>query len=178
MFVTKMTKKLILGILILLIVSVIAFMQLSTSSNRIEITDKSVGISIGKIAPDFELTDINGNSVKLSDHRGKGILLNFWATWCPPCREEMPEFQKIEEAGEIVILGVNLQEKPETIRAFAESLEITFPLLLDPDSTVKDTFNVFTQPVSYFIDGDGKIVDKKFGPLTEQEIEEKTSKIK
>jgi len=141
--------------------------------------DKNVGISIGKTAPDFQLQSLEGKSVKLSDFRGKNIVLNFWASWCPPCREEMPEFQRIytENSDSLVVIGVNLQESRESAEAFIKKLGITFPILLDPNAQVKDRYNVFTQPVTYFIDANGKIVDKKFGPLTTEEINEKIAKM-
>lgn len=138
--------------------------------------DKNVGIGIGKTAPDFELKDLSGKSVRLSDFRGKSVILNFWASWCPPCREEMPEFQRIynENKDKLAVIGVNLQESKENSEAFVKKLGITFPILLDPNAEVKDIYNVFTQPVTYFIDANGKIADKKFGPLTSEEIIEKT----
>ena len=141
--------------------------------------DKDVGISIGRTAPDFELKDLSGKNVKLSDFRGKNVILNFWASWCPPCRGEMPEFQRIytENAENLVVIGVNLQESKENAEAFVKKLGITFPVLLDPNAQVKDMYNVFTQPVTYFIDSNGKIVDKKFGPLTTEEISEKIAKM-
>ncbi|MBS3114085.1 DUF3179 domain-containing protein [Candidatus Woesearchaeota archaeon] len=141
--------------------------------------DKNVGISIGKTAPNFELGTLDGKKAKLSDYSGKKVILNFWASWCPPCREEMPEFQKISENNpEIVVLGVNLQESKEAIEAFTNKLGIKFPILLDPNGQVKEMYNVFTQPVTYFIDENGKIVDKKFGALTVEEIYEKVGNIK
>jgi peroxiredoxin len=141
--------------------------------------DKNIGISIGKTAPDFELQSLEGESVKLSDFSGKNVVLNFWASWCPPCREEMPEFQVIyaENQEKLVFIGVNLQESRENAESFVEKLGITFPILLDPDAQVKEMYNVFTQPVTYFIDSNGKIVDKKFGPLTSEEINEKIAKM-
>ncbi len=141
--------------------------------------DQNVGISIGKNAPDFELQDLSGKYIQLSDFRGKNVVLNFWASWCPPCREEMPEFQRIysENQDTIVVIGVNLQESQVNAESFVHKLGITFPILLDPNAHVKDMYNVFTQPVTYFIDANGKIVDKKFGPLTAEEINEKIAKM-
>ena len=125
------------------------------------------------------MQDLSEKSVKLSDFRGKNVVLNFWASWCPPCREEMPEFQRIynENQGKLVVVGVNLQESKENAESFVKKLGITFPILLDPNAQVKDMYNVFTQPVTYFIYSNGKIIDKKFGPLTTEEINEKISKM-
>ncbi len=168
-----------IGIITIIIV-VIAFIELSKPKDNLIASDnKSTGITIGKTAPDFELETVEGKKAKLSDYRGKKVILNFWASWCPPCKEEMPEFQRIyrENKDKLVVVGVNLQESRENVEAFIEKIGITFPILFDPNSLVKDMYNVFTQPVTYFIDESGKIVDKKFGPLTSEEINEKIAKM-
>lgn len=166
--------------IIAIVIASIAVIELrKPRQSPISNTDKNVGISIGKTAPNFELQDLSGKNVKLSDFRGKNVVLNFWASWCSPCREEMPEFQRIysENQGELVVVGVNLQESKENAESFVKKLGITFPILLDPNAQVKDMYNVFTQPVTYFIESDGKIVEKKFGPLTSEEINEKIKKM-
>jgi len=170
----------ILIVIVAIIVVSIGLIELrKPRQSQIPNDDKNVGISIGKTAPDFELRDLSGKNTKLSDFRGKNIILNFWASWCPPCREEMPEFQRIyaENPESLVVIGVNLQESKENAEAFVKKLGITFPILLDPNAQVRDLYNVFTQPVTYFIDANGKIVDKKFGPLTTEEINEKLAKM-
>jgi peroxiredoxin len=173
-----MKKNISLIVILTVIVVIISIVQFSQPKQaKIEFDDENVGISIGNKAPDFELQELMGDNIKLSDHYGNAVILNFWASWCPPCREEMPEFQKIHDRENIVVLGVNLQEDRENIQSFKDKLGLTFPLLLDPHAKVKNTFNVFTQPVTYFIDKNGVIIDKKFGPLTSEEIEEKISKI-
>ena len=177
----KLQKNHLISIAIIaIVIASIAVIELrKPRQSPISNSDKNVGISIGKTAPDFELKDLSEKSVKLSDFRGKNVVLNFWASWCPPCREEMPEFQRIhnENQGNLVVVGVNLQESKENAESFVKKLSITFPILLDPNAQVKDLYNVFTQPVTYFIDKDGKIVDKKFGPLTSEEINEKIAKM-
>jgi len=177
----KLQKNHLISIAIIaIVIASIAVIELrKPKQNIISGSDKNVGISIGKTAPDFELRDLSGKNTKLSDFRGKNIILNFWASWCPPCREEMPEFQRIytENAENLVVIGVNLQESKENAESFVKKLGITFPILLDPNAQVKDMYNVFTQPVTYFIDSNGKIIDKKFGPLTREEIDEKIAKM-
>lgn len=85
---------------------------------------------VGFPAPDFALTDVVGKSVRLSDYRGKAVFLNFWATWCPPCKAEMPEIQKLQrEMPELVILGVDLRS-PEAVWAFMKDMNGRFPLTL------------------------------------------------
>jgi len=154
-------------------VILIGFILFNPSESQIA-QEKETGIKKGDIAPNFELADVQGNTVKLSDFRGKKVILNFWATWCPFCVDEMPLFEeKFKERDDLVILGVNLQENKDTAVNFGKELNITYPLLLDPNSSVKRLYNVFTQPVTYFIDEKGKIIDTKFGPLTEEEFETK-----
>ena len=107
-------------IVILLIVIAIFVLEVGKPNNEaIAKLDEDTGITVGKFAPDFELESLDGTMVKLGDFRGKKVVLNFWASWCPPCREEMPEFQKIHEQNKgIVIVGVNLQESKEAISVF------------------------------------------------------------
>ena len=169
-------KKYAVPILVVLLV-VIAIIAINAGKPKTKGNaqpDEDTGITVGKYAPDFELESLDGTMVQLNDFRGKKVVLNFWASWCPPCREEMPEFQKIHEQNkDIVIVGVNLQEKSDAINAFTSKFGITFPILLDPNAQVKEMYNVFTQPVTYFIDEAGKITDKKFGALTLEEIHQK-----
>ena len=177
-------NKIVLFILILAITSIIIIVQNpfsknETSTNALQ-DNENTGLDIGNQAPDFILKSINNKNVQLNSFRGKkSVVVNFWATWCPPCREEMPAFEKIfvRNKDKLEILGVNLQESERAINNFVKDIPITFTLLLDPNSEVKKLYNVFTQPVTYFINKDGVIVDKKFGPLTPQEIEEKFNKL-
>ena len=139
-----------------------------------------LGTAIGNKAPNIILNDLESKPVLLSDYKDKkNVIVNFWATWCPPCREEMPLFQKLYEENKdnLVVLGVNLQEDTKIIKKFLDEYEITYPILHDPDAEIKKLYNVITQPVTYFISKDGIIVDKKQGPLTPEEINEKADKL-
>lgn len=169
----------LIAIVAIIVVSIGAIELRKPGQSPISNSDKNVGIGIGKTAPDFELQDLSGKKVKLSDYRGKNVVLNFWASWCPPCKKEMPEFQRLytENSDILVVIGVNLQESKENAESFVKKLDLTFPILLDPNAQVKDMYNVFTQPVTYFIDVNGKIIDKKFGELTNEELNEKVSKM-
>ena len=193
----KSNKKNVLLVLVVLIIGVIIivqnpYSQTETITGELQNAGKSsisgtnsfgnenTGLDIGNQAPDFILNSINGKNVQLSSFRGKkSVVVNFWATWCPPCREEMPAFEEIftRNTDRLEILGVNLQESERAINNFVKDVPVTFTLLLDPSSEVKKLYNVFTQPVTYFIDKEGIIVDKKFGPLTEQEMEDKFNEI-
>lgn len=177
-------KNIILAVLVIIILIVIFIIQnpfKETESIIGELqNNENTGLDIGNLAPDFILQSLNGNNVQLSSFRGKkAVVVNFWATWCPPCREEMPAFEDIfvRNKDELEILGVNLQESERAINNFLLEIPVTYRLLLDPNSDVKELYNVFTQPVTYFIDKEGFIVDKKFGQLIPQEIEDKFGKL-
>lgn len=124
------------------------------------VPDDTVGITRGQIAPDFELQTMDGETVRLSDYRGERVFINFWATWCPPCRAEMPDMQKIHEDGEGKVLAVNLthtEKSPDDAGEFAKELGLTFPILMDTTGDLAEQFNVVAYPTSYMIDSDGRI---------------------
>ncbi len=125
---------------------------------------------IGAQAPDFTLMDVEGRAVQLSAQRGRAVVLNFWATWCEPCRLEMPLLQETyQERGpdRMLVLGVNLDEPLETVAAFRDELDLTFPLLLDPDGEVQRLYRVFGYPTTFVIDSDGVVRAIEIGVLDE-----------
>lgn len=128
-----------------------------------------VGLEKGNLAPDFELETIDGETVKLSDYRGEKVMLNFWATWCPPCRAEMPDMQKFHENhDEGVILAVNLTETENStsnVDKFLDEYGITFEVLKDEETVVGNIYNAQALPTSYLIDSEGKIHNIAVGPL-------------
>lgn len=141
------------------------------------------GIGIGNIAPSFTLKDLAGNEVSLEDFRGKKVLLNFWASWCPPCRAEMPDmesyYQKHHRDG-YVVLAVNMtttEKNPGDGAAYIKSHQFTFPVLIDEKGTVRSLYNVISLPTSYFIDSNGIIRDKVSGPMTAERIEKGMEKL-
>lgn len=119
-------------------------------------------------APDFTLTDLSGASHTLSAYRGKVVFLNLWATWCPPCREEMPSMEKLHQrfASEgLVLLAVSEDEGPrDGIEIFVRSLGLTFPILLDPEGRLPGRFGVTGYPETFLIDRSGRIVQHIVGP--------------
>ena len=129
-------------------------------------TASGYGPEIGKLAPDFTLNGLDGQEVSLSGLRGKPVLLNFWATWCGPCRIEMPFLQEIYEkwtGKELVLLAVNLHEDPDKVREFVESAGYSFPVLLTAGNEVPLSYNIRGIPATFFIDADGVIRDIKIG---------------
>ena len=141
----------------------------STTTNNEGMQDfDSIGLQVGNMAPDFELTTLDGEDIKLSELRGQRVMVNFWATWCPPCRAEMPDMQKFHESKDIVILAVNLvgtESSKENVVKFIEEFKITFPILLDADMEVSNLYRIQPIPTSYMIDSSGRIQYKAFGAL-------------
>lgn len=130
--------------------------------------NQEVGLEIGNVAPDFELQTLSGENVRLSDYRGKKVMLNFWATWCPPCRAEMPDMQKFYEDTDMEILGVNLTSSEVNIGSvenFVDEMGISFPILLDGKNKVGTTYYIQPIPTSFMIDKNGVIQYKTFGPM-------------
>ena len=118
-------------------------------------------------APSFALKDLNGKEVKLEDHRGKIVFLNFWATWCQPCRTEMPSLEKLytEFRGrDFTIFAVDLQEWIKGVRAFKEKFKLNFPILLDSDGRVGSKYGVISIPTTYLIDREGYVIGGALGP--------------
>lgn len=118
-------------------------------------------------APEFTLQNLAAEDVSLSDYRGKVVLLNFWATWCMPCRDEMPSMERLwqqyRDKG-FVILAVSTDEGgPSRVKSFVKRLKINFPVVLDPDATVSDLYQVSGLPVSYLVDREGHVVNKVTG---------------
>ncbi|WP_339228741.1 TlpA disulfide reductase family protein [Oceanobacillus sp. FSL K6-2867] len=139
-----------------------------------------VGLERGMIAPDFEVMTLNGEQVKLSDYRGERVLLNFWATWCPPCRAEMPDMQKLYEEEDVTILALNMTETEnnvERVEEFIDELGLTFPVLMDETSDVMTSYKVQVYPTSYMIDSNGRIQYITLGAMNYDQMLQQMSKI-
>ena len=141
---------------------------------------KLAGDVHGVKAPDFDLRTLDGSKVKLSDFRGKAVLLNFWATWCPPCKVEMPWFVDLQNKygkDGLVVLGVAMDDSEASkIAAFAHEMGVNYPVLLGNDQVSDDYGNVQVLPTTFSIDRNGMVVDKMAGLLSRQEIEQQVQK--
>src|SRR3990172_6372561 len=126
------------------------------------------GAKVGGMAPDFELPTLGGNSVKLSAYRGKVVFLNIWATWCPPCREEMPSMEALYrklKGRPFEMLAVSIDQKgEEVIGPFVAKYGLTFPVLLDPDRKTYNPYGLTGIPETFIIDKKGAIIFKVVGP--------------
>ncbi len=125
---------------------------------------------VGSPAPDFQLTLFNGENLRLSDLKGEVVVLNFWASWCPPCRQEMPAFERIwqeyRDKG-VVFLGVAVSDFEEYARGFAEQVGVTYPLGLDTTDEIGTDYRVEVMPTTYFIDRQGNVARGLAGGLNE-----------
>jgi peroxiredoxin len=133
----------------------------------------------GFVAPDFTLEMLDGTETTLSDLRGQVVLINFWATWCPPCRAEMPAIQEVynryRDRG-FVVLAVDLRESDARVKDFVEQMELTFPILMDRDEEVSERYRIRSIPTTYFVDRAGVIQDIVLGgPMPRALIESKVT---
>ena len=168
-----MIKKVAGGLVLVLLIGIAMVQALEAKQD-----DNLPGLKTGGEAPDFSLQTLDGERVKLSDFEGKKVILNFWATWCKPCREEMPDLQSIykESDDDVVILAINMDAHND-VEGFIDSYSVTFPVLLDENDQVSDMYQIISLPTTYFIDEDGTIVQKHFGQITYEQLEEILQKI-
>ena len=131
---------------------------------------------VGRVAPDFSLKSMEGNTQNLKSviNKNKVTILNFWATWCPPCRAEIPEFIEFArkyQAEKVALVAVNLQEDSKKVTEFANNAGMNFPILLDSNGKVAQTYQIYAIPTTIFIDGSGVIREKVEGALSLSQLE-------
>lgn len=139
-----------------------AWMSRSTSGSA------SGFVRVGDLAPTFETVDLTGRAVSLQDYRGRVVVLNFWATWCPPCRVEMPELDayQAEMGDRIAILGVDMGEPPGAIVPFVRQYGLRFPILLDETGAIAASYGVTGLPTSLILDPSGVVRERVTGAMT------------
>jgi len=124
-------------------------------------------LGAGSVAPDFRLTTLTGEQVSLSDFRGQVVLLNFWATWCGPCQDEMPSMERLYKTlkGEgFALLAVSVDEAKENVVGFRDAYALSFPILLDSNMEVANLYQTYRYPESLLIDRSGMILARFIGP--------------
>ena len=134
------------------------------------------GVTIGEPAPDFILRDLEGETVQLSDLRGEVVWINFWATWCGPCKKELPVIQTIydeKKAEGLAVLALNLEESADKARDFFDENGWTMPVLLDSAGTVYDQYRLQGLPDSIFVDRNGVVTGFQYGEITESKARER-----
>lgn len=148
------------AIVLILILIAVGYATMQTLAGNRE------AVEIGKKAPNFTLTNLQGETVQLSDYRGSGVLLNFWASWCDPCVNEMPLLNETyQRLPGVEILAVNMGEAKEKASQFADRYHLKFPILLDQQSDVKKRYKIGGLPATFLIDDKGHIVEKISGEL-------------
>lgn len=151
----------------------------NTNQNSELVTNNlETGVHEGEKAPDFQQRTLAGEEMALSDLEGKKVIINFWATWCPPCKAEMPHMQDFyhnQKENNVEILAVNLTETEKderNIKNFVQDYGLTFPVLLDRSGEIGKTYQAITIPTSYFIDSKGIIRKKIIGPMDKEMMTE------
>ncbi len=136
-------------------------------------SEVEVGAAIDKKAPDFTLNNLNGDEVSLSDYQGTKVFLNFWASWCPPCKEEMPAIQKLHKNyNNIKVVTVNSGENKDKVFDYIMENNFSFTTLLDKNGKITTEYLIRGIPTTFVIDKDGIIVRKQRGALTYEKMEE------
>lgn len=136
------------------------------------------GTSINDAAPNFETVTDTGETIRLSDLKGQVVVLNFWGTWCIPCKEEMPEFEKAYQENAdrgFTILAVNNRDTVEAVQNYRQEMGLSFPLLMDVDEIIRKSYGIVSFPSTFVLDRDGKIIARHFGALTAEDIEQLVS---
>jgi len=172
----KLRKWIIVGVILLVAVSLISLYLYTLSVKMKKVEEERYkgffsSLGIQKINPpvkakDFTLEDLEVSAVSLKDFQGNVVFLNFWATWCPPCRVEMPAMEKLWQKfkqEDFVILAVDLRERKEKINSFVKTNGYTFPVLLDSMGAVANTYGIRAIPTTYLLDPEGRIVGKALG---------------
>ena len=128
----------------------------------------AAGAHIGQAAPDFALADLDGNPVRLSDLRGRPVILNFWASWCGPCVEEFPMLRQAvadHVADEVAVVGIVVRDNSEAARRFMASMNATWPAVMDPGEQVANAYGIYGPPETFFIDANGIVRSRQIGQL-------------
>ena len=171
-------RRVSLGLLAVALVGILVIQGCTPSSQSIisDGQEATAGVNVGELAPDFTLIDLEGNQVSLSDFRGKTVFVNFWATWCPPCRAEMPEieavYQEYKDKG-VVVIGVDIREAEEEVRQYVQQGGYSWTFVLDTTGEVTTNYRITAIPTSLFIDREGIIRAMKVGAMTKRAMETK-----
>ena len=165
-FATKRRNRLIIRtVVLLLLLGAVIFAIASKKTEKV--------LAVGDYAPDFEVVDLEGNKHRLSDYQGEGVFLNFWGSWCGPCKTEMPfmenQSKEFKDKG-VHILALNIKDTRLKAETFRDQYGLTFPIAQDKDESIRRAYNVIPLPTTVLIDPDGKIIDIITKGISENEI--------
>lgn len=172
------------GVLAVVVLTVMVWVNLGNTPvsdpDRLDATAEPPGGNTATIngpLPNVELTDLNGIPMALTDFAGQPMVVNFWASWCPPCIAEMPAFEEVfnARAGSVAFVGINVRESAETAADMAARTGVTYDLALDPNGAAARAFNVVNMPTTVFVTADGTIASVHAGALTSTELDERLS---
>ena len=173
---TEIDPRLIIVGSIVLIVLAIVLMIIATHDNTASTAAQTTDTASAKMVPDFTLAGLDGSPIALSDFRGHYVLLNFWATWCPPCQAELPELQAYYTAYRskgFVLLGIDVQEDPTTVSAFLQQRGFDYPVGVDVTGAVHASFGTNALPLSVLVGPNGELVKMwRPGPITRSMLEQ------
>lgn len=182
-----MNKKLIIIIVVIAVIFTAGYFYYKGDYSKKEDYDMEMAYVPEQIddeiaAPDFELENLDGERVKLSDYRGKIVFLNFWATWCKYCRVEMPDFnetnKEFENEGDAIILTVNVKEEKEKVENYINKNNISLPVLLDTEGKVAAQYGVNSYPSTFIINPDGNVYNLIHGMTDGKTLKMVVNKIK
>lgn len=159
----------------LLLVGLLMWLALRPSSTSSTASaPPSNGVEVGLPAPAFNLESLDGEPIALSDHLGDVVVVNFWATWCPPCRAEMPGIEQVYKAHKndgVVVLAINGQEERALVKSFIDEKGFTFPILLDESAQALRAYDARSFPMTIVVDREGIVRYKQIGPITPTQLE-------
>lgn len=164
----KRKRSITRGIILVILVLAIGYTVYSTATK-----DKVEALQIGDNAPDFELVDLNGNKHRLSDYEGQGVFLNFWGTWCEPCKKEMPAMDRqhgvFKDQG-VHVLAVNIAQSEFEVQTFVDTYNLNFPVVIDKTKDVMKQYNIKPLPTTILVSPDGKVKNIITGEMSEAQI--------
>ncbi|MCL5062504.1 MAG: TlpA disulfide reductase family protein [Nitrospiraceae bacterium] len=159
------SKRNIIWIIIILMIGIYLF---PTIKNRVAFAGNKPALN--EMAPEFSLKDLSGKNVRLSDYKGKVVLVNFWASWCPPCKMEIPSFQKVYAAYKdrgFTIVGISTDDVSQS---FIKDMGMTYPVVMADDKAIRDYGNIYSIPTSFLVGRDGRIIKKVMGMYFESSL--------